>query len=130
MDTTIKNARLLITIKQKEIMNYLLFILALTFAGLTYAQETTAGKATIQTSAECGSCKTRLEETLNYTKGVKFAELNMTDKTLNVQFNPKKISLKEIKKIISETGYDADEVKANPKSVNELPACCKPGGMK
>ena len=111
-------------------MKYLVFILAFTFAGSMYAQEATAGKATIQTSAECGSCKTRLEETLNYTKGVKFAELNLADKKLTVGYNPKKISLDDIRKIISETGYDADKVKANPKSVEKLPACCKPGGMK
>ncbi len=111
-------------------MKHLLFILALTFAGTIYAQESTTGKATIQTSAECGSCKTRLEETLNYTKGVKFAELNLVDKKITVHFNPKKISLEEIKKVVSETGYDADKMKANPKSVAALPACCKPGGMK
>lgn len=106
-------------------MKQFILFLAITFAGKIYAQE-----AKIQTSAECGTCKQRLEEVLNYTKGVKFAELNISDKTLNVHFNPKKITLEEIKKIISETGYDADEVKANPKSVEELPTCCKPGGMK
>lgn len=110
-------------------MKNILLFLAITFVGTIYAQEST-GEVKIQTSAECGSCKTRLEGVLNYTKGVKFAELNLVDKSLTVGFNPKKISLDEIKKIISETGYDADEVKANPKSVEQLPACCKPGGMK
>lgn len=90
----------------------------------------TTGEVIIKTSAECGSCKERLENVLNYTKGVKFAELNIADKTLNVHFNPKKITFEEIKKIISETGYDADEVKANPKYQDDLPTCCKPGGMK
>ncbi len=111
-------------------MKNLLFILTLTFAGIISAQETTTGEVKIQTSAECGSCKTRLEDVLNYTKGVKFAELNLEDKKVTVGYNPKKISLDEIRKIISETGYDADDLKANPKSVEKLPACCKPGGMK
>ena len=31
----------------------------------------------IQTSAECGDCKYRIEEKLNYTKGVLFAELDL-----------------------------------------------------
>jgi len=110
-------------------MKQLILFLALTFAGTIYAQEASTGEATIQTSAECGSCKKRLEEVLNYTKGVKFAELNMVDKKITVHYNPNKISLKEIKTIISETGYDADDLKANPKSVEKLPACCKPGGM-
>lgn len=109
-------------------MKYILIILAFLFIGQVKAQDS-IGEVKIQTSAECGSCKKRLEEVLNYTKGVKFAELNIVDKSLTVSFNPKKITLMEIKKIISETGYDADEVKANPKSVEALPACCKPGGM-
>ena len=65
-------------------MKNLLFILTLTFAGIISAQETTTGEVKIQTSAECGSCKTRLEDVLNYTKGVKFAELNLEDKKVTV----------------------------------------------
>ena len=112
--------------------NVLFAVFALLFVQVATAQEKKAKFETvvIQTSAECGSCKTRLEDVLNYTKGVKFAELNLEDKKVTVGYNPKKISLDEIRKIISETGYDADDLKANPKSVEKLPACCKPGGMK
>ena len=114
-------------------MKQLLLIISLISAQFLFAQSkdpNTTGKAIIKTSAECGSCKTRIEGVLNYTKGIKFAELNVLEKTVEVQFNPKKIKVEEIRKIISETGYDADNVKANSKSQKELPACCKPGGMK
>lgn len=84
----------------------------------------------IHTSAECGSCKKRIEEKLNYTSGIRFAELDVPSKNLTVKYTEKKITLKEIKHILSELGYDADEVKANPESVEKLPECCKPGGMK
>lgn len=113
-------------------MKQIILIFALIATSALFAQTETTnkpGEAVIHTSAECGSCKDRLEGVLNYTKGVKFAELNLVDKTLNIHFNPKRISLDEIKTIISETGYDADEVKANPTSVESLPSCCKPGGM-
>lgn len=83
----------------------------------------------IQTSAECNECKVRLEDKLNYTKGVKFAELDLETKIIAVGYSEKKISVDEIKKIISELGYDADEVKANPEAYEKLPACCKVGGM-
>ena len=83
----------------------------------------------IHTSAECGSCKERIEGVLNFTKGVKFAELDVESKDLTVKYKTKKISLDEIKKILVETGYDADDMKANPEAVEKLPACCKPGGM-
>lgn len=105
--------------------------MVLVFIGFSFGQSTAKTEvAKIQTSAECGQCKTRLEEKLNYTAGVKFAELNLENKVLEVKFNPKKISLDEIRTIISETGYAADDVKAVPAAVDKLPMCCKPGGMK
>lgn len=82
----------------------------------------------IQTSAECEQCEERIEGGLNYTKGVKFAELDMNTMKLTVKYRPDQISLEEIKKKIASLGYDADEVKADPKALEELPACCKPGG--
>lgn len=86
--------------------------------------------STIKTSAECGDCKERIESKLNYTKGVKFADLDLESQVLTVKFKADKITLAEIKKIISEVGYDADEVKAVPEKQKQLPLCCQPGGMK
>ena len=106
-------------------MKNLILIIALFASTLSFGQE-----MKIQTSAECGSCKTRIEKGLNYTKGVKFAELDLGTKIVTVGFNSKKISETEIKKVISEMGYDADDVKANQVAVKALPMCCQPGGMK
>lgn len=83
----------------------------------------------IKTNAECDMCKKRLEGDLNYRKGIVFAELDVASKDLTVKYNTSKITLDEIRTIISEIGYNADEVKANKKSQSELPACCQPGGM-
>ena len=83
----------------------------------------------IQTNAECGECKERIEEALNYTSGIVYAELNLDTKKVDVKYNSKKITEAEIKQVISKTGYSADEVEADKKSQSELPACCKPGGM-
>ncbi len=83
----------------------------------------------IHTTAECGSCKKRIEGKLNYTKGIKFAELDIPSKNVTVKFQTKKISLAEIKNLIAELGYDADDVKANQVSYDALPQCCKIGGM-
>lgn len=109
-------------------MKAILTMAMISFLGISFAQK--AETAVIQTSAECGSCKDRIEEKLNYTGGIKFAELNLEDKKVTIKYNPKKITLEEIKKTISEIGYDADEVKAVPSAVQALPACCQPGGMK
>ena len=100
------------------------------FTMLAFGQkEKKIQEVVIHTSAECGSCKERIEEKLNYTAGVKFAELDVPSHDLTVKFQTAKISLEEIKKILSELGYDADDVKADPKAYEALPACCKVGGM-
>jgi copper chaperone CopZ len=108
-------------------MKSILTIMMIAFVALTSSAQTK--EVVIKTSAECGSCKKRIEGKLNYTAGIRFAELDVPSKKLTVKYSEKKISLKEIRKIISETGYDADEVKAIPEAVDKLPACCKPGGM-
>lgn len=111
---------------------YLILFVGLFIISSAFAQSKKSKFETveIQTSAECGDCKHRIEEMLNYTKGVKFAELDLVTKKVTVKYSPSTITLEEIKKKLSELGYDADDMKANPKSVKELPACCQPGGMK
>jgi hypothetical protein len=65
---------------------------------------------------------------LNYTKGVKFAELDVPSRKVTVKFIPSQISLDDIRNKISDLGYDADGVKANHGAYEKLPACCKIGG--
>ena len=108
-------------------MKGILIVLFISFiGGVSYGQ---TQEVVFKTSAECGACKERIEGKLNYTSGIKFAELDVPTKELKVKFNTKKITLAEIKNIVAEIGYDADDVKANPESVKKLPACCQPGGM-
>lgn len=108
-------------------MKKILITLALVLTGsLAMAQTKTI---TIHTSAECAECEIRLEEELNYTKGVSFAELDVPSRDLTIKYNEKKISAEQLKEIIARLGYDADEVKADPKAQSELPECCQPGGM-
>ncbi len=99
--------------------------MSLLFSAQLYSQE-----VKIQTSAECGDCKVRIEDGLNYTKGVKYAELDPATKIVTVGYNKKKISVEDIKIVISKIGYDADEVKADPEAIKALPMCCRPDGMK
>ena len=99
---------------------------------LSFSQSTNKKLITaiIKTSAQCGDCEQRIEDALNYTKGVKYAELNLESNSVTVKFKPSKIGLEEIKAILNKTGYDADDKKAPEEFVLKLPACCQPGGMK
>jgi copper chaperone CopZ len=104
-------------------------VLVFTLFTLTAFGQKKIEEVVIHTTAECNQCKERLEDKLNYTKGVKFAELDVPSKNLTVKYKSKTISLIEIKTIISELGYDADDVKAEAKAYEELPQCCKIAGM-
>lgn len=81
---------------------------------------------TFKTSANCSMCKERIDDKLNYTKGVVYSDLDIPTKMLTVKWKTKKISEDEIKAIISHTGYDIDDVPANVENQNALPSCCKP----
>lgn len=107
----------------KTLFFSILFTLSST---LTMAQKTVTSH--IQTNAQCGDCKERIESKLNYTKGVKFAELDDQTKIVTVKFKSSKIDLLSIKKIIAKIGYNADEVIAEKEDVEKLPKCCQPNG--
>jgi copper chaperone CopZ len=80
----------------------------------------------IQTSAQCGDCKERIESKLNQTKGVVYAELNSETKVVEVKFKESKTNLDAIKGVIVSIGYDADDQKANVEAQKALPLCCQP----
>lgn len=106
---------------------YLLSLVIFFIYGISFSQK--AETSVIQTSAQCNDCKERIEGKLNYTKGIKFAELDLETKKVTVKYATKKISLQKIKEAIAAIGYDADEVKAKQETVLKLPKCCQPGGM-
>jgi copper chaperone CopZ len=82
----------------------------------------------IQTSAQCEMCKERLEKALMAEAGIKSAILDLETKKMKVVYNSNKISDTQIRQVIANTGYDADNVGANTKVYDSLPNCCKKGG--
>ena len=105
----------------------LLMILFLFISNFGIAQDATKGleEIKITTSAVCDMCKTTIEKAMAYEKGVKKSSLDVESKVLTVEYNPKKTSLEKIKKAVTEAGYDADEISADPKAYDNLNPCCK-----
>lgn len=79
----------------------------------------------IHTSAVCETCKETIEKDLSFEKGVKSADLNVETKDLTVIYDPAKTTPDKIRRRVSRIGYDADDVKRDPKAFNRLPDCCK-----
>ncbi|MCY7352198.1 MAG: cation transporter [Cytophagaceae bacterium] len=97
---------------------------------VTLADDTKPQTVKIKTSAICKMCKARIERNLAYEKGVTDVTLDVDTKVATVTFNPKKTDVAKIKANIVKTGYDADEISADPKGYDKLPNCCKKGGEK
>jgi mercuric ion binding protein len=96
------------------------------FCAPIFAQKTTVIQ--IQTSAQCGDCKERIETALNQSKGVAYAELNLETKIVEVKFKSAKVDPATLRLIIAKIGYDADQIKADAAAQKQLPLCCQPGG--
>ncbi len=79
----------------------------------------------IKTSAVCEMCKERIEKNLAFEKGVKEAVLDLDTKVVTVRYNAAKTDVTKIKANIIKTGYDADDLIADPKGYAKLPGCCK-----
>lgn len=79
----------------------------------------------IKTSAVTNICKAKVEKAVNSKKGVESAVLNLDSKIVEVKYNPGITNPDEIRKTISKSGYNADNVKADPTAYNKLPKECK-----
>ena len=110
---------------KSEINNLLkIFLICLVFLSpkISSAQTDTIK---VKTSAICDQCKETIERDLSFEKGVKKSTLDLETKILTVVYNPDKTNAEKIMKAITESGYDADTLKANPKAFRRLPDCCK-----
>lgn len=112
-------------------MKAMIMILLLISTSVVFSQEVKKIETIeIKTSAQCDQCKERIEKAMAYEKGVKKSNLDVETAVLTVEYSPKKTSPEKIKKTVSDVGYDADEVLANPDAYQKLPTCCKKGGHK
>ncbi len=62
---------------------------------------------------------------MQFTKGVTSVNLDIESQVLTVTFKTKKNSVENIREIISDIGYDADDVEADKEAHYKLPECCQ-----
>jgi copper chaperone CopZ len=97
------------------------------YVGMRYTLKSWAAlkEVRIQTSAKCEMCKDVIEKGLLDLEGVESAELAMNDKVATIRYNPKKVSVAQLRDRISAVGYHADDVPRDDAAYQKLPACCK-----
>jgi len=103
----------------------LIFILGMMMG---MAQEPSTKTVKFITTAICGQCEERIEDKLNYTKGVIYADLDVDTKMLTVKYKTALITVETIKEILASIGYSSDTVVRNREAYLALPKCCREEG--
>lgn len=106
-------------------------LIALVFMSITsvFAQTKNTDKKTetlvVKTSAVCGMCKSTIEKNLSKEVGVSKSKLDVATKMATVTYDPTKTTPEKIRKAITLSGYDADNMTADATAYNKLHECCK-----
>ncbi len=111
--------------KTKSILSIVVIVLA--FITTSAKAQNNTAELKIKTSATCEMCKATIEKYMAFEKGVKKSELDVATKILTVTYNPQKTTPEKIRIAVSKSGYDADDVKADPKAFAKLEECCRKG---
>lgn len=109
--------------KTKHFIALCLILSAGIFTNLS-AQNKVLKTATFSVQGNCDMCKTRIEKAAKV-PGVVKAVWDEKKKQLTVSHNPEKISTDSIQKLIAATGHDTPKYKADKKTYDKLPGCCK-----
>lgn len=104
---------------------YFLTLMVAVFSMTLFAQKSENKTIVIQTNAVCETCEKLFAEKVPYFKGVTDYSFDLKTAKMTVTYNPKKTTPEEIRKGVSDLGYNADDVKADAKAREKLPACCK-----
>lgn len=110
-------------------MKKIIFILSLVILGIAAHAQTE--KVAVQTKIycshcdECGDCKPNITKHISALKGIEKVEMDTKKMTITVTYDTKQTNPAAIRTAISKSGYDADDVKADPTAYTALDGCCK-----
>ena len=82
-------------------------------------------KTTFEVKGNCGMCQTRIEKAAKEIKGVTSARWNKQTGELALVYNDKLTSPEKVQQALAKAGHDTGKYKAEQKTYNALPACCK-----
>jgi periplasmic mercuric ion binding protein len=104
----------------------LLFFFLIGLAGTTMAQQKAQLTAVIKTpTVQCQQCKDRIEKYMSHEDGIVKINVDFKKKIATVTYLTDRTNIENIKALIANVGYDADDVTAEPDAYKRLPTCCK-----
>jgi mercuric ion binding protein len=92
----------------------------------TFAQQSVTKKIVIKTpNAACEECKEHIEAFMTDEEGVMSVEVNIKKRTTTIVYVTDKTNDENLKAALSNMGFDADDVPAEPTVIKLLPRCCQ-----
>lgn len=107
-------------------MRKLYFLLIVIGSSMFISCDATQAEISLPTMM-CSMCEQSISKTLMGIDGVKGVKVDFSNKTSQIAYDDKKISLKNIEEKISSIGYQANKLAADPLAYESLPRCCKVG---
>lgn len=115
-----------------KIYSLLITILLFSFSGFSQQnKEKRVQTAVIKTKIYCDHCKIcescggRILKQLYNENGIKSTEVDSKSNSIKIVYDTKKVNLEKIKVLISQLGFNADEIPADPNAVAKLDECCQ-----
>jgi periplasmic mercuric ion binding protein len=103
----------------------LVLLMIIGFAGVTMAQQKTLTAVIKTPTVQCQECKERIEKYMSHEEGILKVNVDYKKKITTVTYLTERTNVENIKALIANTGYDADDVTAEPDAYKRLPTCCK-----
>ncbi|UAY51001.1 heavy-metal-associated domain-containing protein [Ferruginibacter albus] len=102
------------------------FILLLAFVQIGKAQQNTTAKIVIKTPmAVCEYCKSKIEAYIGGEYGVVSVNVDIKKQTTTVVYITDRTNDENLKTALSNLGFDADDVPAEPTAMRYLAQCCQ-----
>jgi copper chaperone CopZ len=110
----------------KNVMRSLIAMaILLTGFGNLHAQNENTKTEQFKVYGNCGMCEKRIEKAAKSVDGVSAADWDQKTKMLEVKYDTSKTDLDKIEQAVADVGHDTDSKKADNKTYNALPGCCK-----
>ncbi len=106
----------------------ILLIVAITCVTISVDAKAKKPEQTVcyEVDIHCGSCKAKIEENIPFQKGVSDLEVNMSENTVTVAYNPEKTSKEKIRQSLEKLDFEVKEYVPSTKIEQSCGAGCCP----
>ncbi|HEX2977158.1 MAG TPA: heavy-metal-associated domain-containing protein [Bacteroidales bacterium] len=108
----------------KTMKSIMMVFAAVLFSANMFAQAGKTKTDTFKVLGNCSMCKERIEKAVK-AEGATAASWDSKTKMLTVSYDPSRTNTDALARKVASVGHDTGKYKADDKTYNSLPGCCK-----